>query len=133
MVMREILRTCSNAHIARAALASIGGDFARDVIAAARRRDIPAGVFVASIVKDFYRRAIDEEWEAADQAARGADQPILSGLRFILQSGLRRESEGSSLAHPSFASLEVLAPTGQHVRKAEIGKPGFSVTRTRRR
>ncbi|MGA2792426.1 MAG: hypothetical protein ABSE69_02675 [Roseiarcus sp.] len=96
MIMREIVHTCSNAHIARAALASIGGDFARDVAAAARRRDIPAGVLVANIVKNFSRRAADEEWEAADQATRCADQPILSGLRFILKSGLRREGKGLS-------------------------------------
>ena len=99
MVMREIVRTCSNTHIARAALASIGGDFARDIVAAARRRDIPAGVLVANIVKDFSCRAAEEEWQAADEAARGADQPILSGLRFILQSRLRRESERPSVTN----------------------------------
>ena len=92
MVMREIVHTCSNAHIARAALRSIGGEFAQHVAAAARRRDIPAGVLVANIVKDFSRRAGDEEWVAADEATRGVDQPILSGLRFILKSSFRREN-----------------------------------------
>jgi hypothetical protein len=93
MIMREIVHTCSNAHIARAALRSIGGEFAQHVAAAARRRDIPAGVLVANIVKDFSHRAREEEWEAADEAARGADQPILSGLRFILRSSLPAESQ----------------------------------------
>jgi hypothetical protein len=94
MVLREIVHTCSNAHIARAALASIGGDFARDVTAAARRRDMPAGVLVANIVRDFSRRAAEKDWEAADEAVTGADQPILSGLRYIVQSGLRAEAVG---------------------------------------
>jgi hypothetical protein len=88
VVLREIVHTCSNAHIARAALASIGGDFARDVAAAARVRDMPPGVLVASIVRDFSHRAAEKDWRAADQAIHGADQPILSGLRFIVQSGL---------------------------------------------
>ncbi len=122
MVMREIVHTCSNAHVARAALASIGGGFARDVVAAARRRHIPAGVLVANIVRDFSRRAADEEWKAADEAARGADQPILSGLRFILQSRLSEASQDLAATHSQFASREVLAATRRGVRKTKISK-----------
>jgi hypothetical protein len=96
MIMREIVCTCSNAHIAGAALASIGGDFARDIAVAARRRDMPPGVLVANLVKDFARGAAAEEWKAADQAARGADQPILSGLRFIVGASLRRQRQGTN-------------------------------------
>ena len=60
--LREIVRTCSNAHVAQAAVASIGGDFARRF------------------------------------AARGADQPILTGLRHILDRGLSAgESKAKSL------------------------------------
>ena len=33
MIVREIVRTCSNPHVAHAAVASIGGDFARRVSA----------------------------------------------------------------------------------------------------
>lgn len=95
MMLREIVHTCSNAHIARAALVSIGGEFARDVAAAARLRDMPAGVLVANIVKEFSHRAANEDWEAADEAVVGADQPILSGLRYIVQSRLRAEAAAS--------------------------------------
>ena len=32
MIVREIVKTCSNPHVARAAVASIGGDFARRLL-----------------------------------------------------------------------------------------------------
>jgi len=89
--MEEIVRTCSNADVARAALASIGGDFARDVTALARRRNLPEGVLVANVVKDF-SHAPREQWEAVYRASHSADQPILYGLRLILQSGLSLEA-----------------------------------------
>jgi hypothetical protein len=89
MILREIVHTCSNANVARAALASIGGDFARHFAADASRRNVPAGVLAASMVKEFSAKAADEEWGGVDEAVRGADQPILSGLRYILSQGLR--------------------------------------------
>jgi hypothetical protein len=88
MILREIVHTCSNAHVARAALASIGGDFAADFAARASQSNMPAGVLVAHIVKEFSIKAADEEWEGVDEAVRGADQPILSGLRYILSQDL---------------------------------------------
>jgi hypothetical protein len=89
MILREIVHTCSNANVARAALASIGGDFAKHFAADASRRNMPAGVLAASMVKEFSANADDEEWDGVDEAVRGADQPILSGLRYILSQGLR--------------------------------------------
>lgn len=96
MILREIVHTCSNAHVARAALASIGGDFAKQFALDASRRDLPVGVLAARMVKDFSTRAADEEWDGVDEAVRGADQPILSGLRYILACGLRNKSLSSS-------------------------------------
>jgi hypothetical protein len=92
MILREIVHTCSNANVARAALASIGGEFAKHFAADATRRNMPAGVLAASMVKEFSVNAADEEWDGVDEAVRGADQPILSGLRYILSQGLRAES-----------------------------------------
>ncbi|MGD1036489.1 MAG: hypothetical protein ABR878_04695 [Roseiarcus sp.] len=95
--VREIVRTCSNAHVARAALASIGGDFARRFAADAARRDLSSGVLAARLVRAFAMNAEDAEWEEVDDATRGADQPILSGLRYILDHGLcveRAEANG---------------------------------------
>jgi hypothetical protein len=88
MIVREIVHTCSNAHVARAALASIGGDFARCFAATASSKNLPAGVLASKIVKEFARSAGDEDWDGVDEATRSADQPILSGLRYILAQGL---------------------------------------------
>jgi len=89
MIAREIVHTCSNAHVARAALASIGGDFARHFAAKASSHNMPAGVMAAKIVKEFARSAADDDWECIDEITRRADQPILSGLRYILSRALR--------------------------------------------
>ena len=87
--LREIVRTCSNAHVAHAAVASIGRDFAERFAIDASRRDLPSGVFAASLVRDFAIEADKDEWEGVCEATRGADQPILSGLRYILDRRLR--------------------------------------------
>jgi hypothetical protein len=90
MIAREIIHTCSNVHVARAALASIGGVLAARVLDRAHGANLTGGAFVAHLVKDFLRRAEDEEWDGLDHAAQGADQPILSGLRYILDNRLER-------------------------------------------
>jgi hypothetical protein len=95
MIVREIVHTCSNAHVARAALASIGGEFARHFAAKASSKNMPAGVLAAKIVKEFARSAADEEWDCVDEAVRRADQPILSGLRYILSQALRDRASSS--------------------------------------
>ena len=48
MIVREILRTCSNPHVARAAVASIGGDLAQRVSRDAAERNLTSGIFYAS-------------------------------------------------------------------------------------
>ena len=88
MIVREIVVTCSNAHVARAAVASIGGDFARRLACDAARRQLSSGVFAARLVRRFSAHAEESDWESVGEAARGADQPILSGLRYILERGL---------------------------------------------
>jgi hypothetical protein len=95
MIAREIIHTCSNVHVARAALASIGGDLAARVLDRARGANLAGGAFVAHLVKDFLRRAVDEEWDGLDHAAQGADQPILSGLRYILDNRLERAASAT--------------------------------------
>ena len=95
MILREIVHTCSNPHVARAALASIGGDFAADFAAWASRRNVPAGVLAARMVKEFSIKAAEEERDGVDEAVRGADQPILSGLRYILSHGLREKNNAA--------------------------------------
>jgi hypothetical protein len=88
MIVREIVRTCSNPHVARAAVASIGGDFARRFTRDAAKRNLTSGLFAAGLVRRFSRQAAAGDWEGVGEATRGADQPILSGLRYILERGV---------------------------------------------
>ncbi len=85
MIVREIVRTCSNPHVAHAAVASIGGDFARRFFRDAESRSLPSGLLAARLVQDFDHRAGDGDWAGLDRAIRGADMPILCGLRHILE------------------------------------------------
>jgi hypothetical protein len=91
MIVCEIVRTCSNPHVARAAVASIGGDFARRFSSDAEKRNLNSGLFAAGLVRRFSRQAGASDWERANEATRGADQPILSGLRYILERGVALE------------------------------------------
>ncbi len=88
MIVREIVQTCSNPNIARAAVASIGGDFARRFTHDAAKRNLTSGLFAAGLVRRFSRRAGESDWQGVGEATRGADQPILSGLRYILERGV---------------------------------------------
>jgi hypothetical protein len=90
-LLREIIHSCSNRHVAYAALSSIGGDFARRVVARATVSSLAPGLFVAATVKEFSRRAEDHEWDDLEDAMRGADQPLLSGLQHILDRSLSPE------------------------------------------
>jgi hypothetical protein len=104
--LREIVRTCSNAHIAHAALASIGGDFAVRFAADATRREMPSGVLAARFVRAFAKHAPFGERRSVEALTRGADQPILVGLHYILDNGLRADAaydEGAAGAPPAWA------------------------------
>lgn len=104
--LREIVRTCSNVHVARAALASIGGEFAERFAADASRRDLPSGVLAARMVRAFAIHAADDERQSVEAAAHGADQPVLVGLRHILATGLnaaRRRVADEPDAPPAWA------------------------------
>ena len=88
MIVHEIVVTCSNPHIARAAVASIGGDFAQRFSRDARTRNLSSGHLASRLVRQFARNADVSDWESIDEAARGSDMPILSGLRYILEQSL---------------------------------------------
>jgi hypothetical protein len=84
MLVRRIVHSCSNPHVADAAVASIGGDFQAHFAAEAERRNMSAGMLAALMVKQFSMTAVDKELGGVNAAGLGADQPILSGLRYIL-------------------------------------------------
>lgn len=85
MIYDEIVHTCSNSYVADAALISIGGDIARAVEDDANRRDMSRGEYAAKLVREFARFADPSDARDVRAAAQGSQQPILSGLRFILE------------------------------------------------
>ena len=93
MKLRLVIRTCSNEHVARAALLSIGGDTASRAVAEAARYSLSVGVSVAQLVRDFERTADLPTWARAEVDARETDQPILAGLYFILTRALDRRGD----------------------------------------
>ena len=92
-VIPDLLHSCADPCVARAALASIGGAFAERVRKHAGSRDMSAGVFAARSVAEFARRADAAEIAALDRAIDGVDLPLLEGLRTILDRAIGRYAE----------------------------------------
>ena len=88
MIYREIVHTCSNSSVARAAVDSIGGPLSRRLAEDASRRAMSKGAWAARLVREFAENADEAEWKRVAEAARGSDHPILSGLSYILERAL---------------------------------------------
>lgn len=91
MVISDMIHSCSNAHVAKAAVFCIGEAFAERVAAAAGQRGMEMGGFVAVIVQEFARRADGEAMRALSCEIAGADQPVLRGLACLLEPALAAE------------------------------------------
>jgi len=104
MIVHEIVSTCSNPHVARAALASIGGDFARRFECDAANRNLSSGMLASDLVRHFARRASNKDWQGVGEATRNTDMPILSGLRYILERELEDDDARSSDNWPGHAA-----------------------------
>lgn len=85
MIYREIVRTCTNSHIAEAAVMSLGGEIARLLLEDADRVAMWRGDYAAKLVRDFAQSADAGEQGRVLDAARGSQHPLLSGLRYILE------------------------------------------------
>lgn len=103
MIVREIIATCSNPHIARAALASIGGEFERGFARDAAARNLSAGSLASRLACAFARHADDADWDGVRKATRGQEMPVLSGLRFVLDRA--REMDEERRAAPAFGAI----------------------------
>lgn len=92
MSIEEIVHTCSNEKVAQAAVASLGFEFARRMRIEAESHGATTGAFVAKLVHEFGKAADSDDCRAIERAMVKVDQPILCGLRFILET--RLESMG---------------------------------------
>lgn len=107
MLVTDLIHSCSNDKVAQAATFCIGGAFAERVRAAARESGVSEGRFVAVIVRDFALRANDETRARLARGIAGRDQPILDGLRRVVEAAL----EDSAL----FSDNETPAEVGTHL------------------
>lgn len=92
MLISDLIHSCSNDKVAQAALACIGGRFADRVGAAAREKGIGVGRYITMVVRDFARRADAAARAEICQKMAGEDQPLLRGLREVLEPALDCES-----------------------------------------
>lgn len=88
MLVADMIHSCSNDKVAQAAVACIGGPFRERVHAVARKNGLNAGRFVAIVVTHFAIRANGETRAALRAKIAGADQPLLLGLRHIVEPAL---------------------------------------------
>jgi hypothetical protein len=88
MVVTDLIHSCSNEMVAQAALMCIGDRFAERVRAAAQEKGMSVGRFVSVVVRDFARRADESVREALRERITGDDQPLLKGLRAVLEPAL---------------------------------------------
>ncbi len=88
MLVADLIHSCSNEMVAQAALSCIGGRFAERVRVAAHQKGMSVGRFVAAVVRDFSRRADESVREALRERITGDDQPLLMGLRAVLEPAL---------------------------------------------
>lgn len=93
--IEEILHTCSNEKVAQAAVASLGFAFASRVRGEAEGHGVTTGVLVAGIVRDFGKTADADDRRAVVRAMEKTDQPILVGLRFILDAYMQTKRDSA--------------------------------------
>jgi hypothetical protein len=96
MTYREIVHTCSNTNVARAAIRSIGGEFAKGFCAEASKRKVTSGALAAHLVREFAEHADETKMQAVYAAMHRSEQPILSGLRYILEQSVRDTSRSGA-------------------------------------
>lgn len=117
MSIDEIVHTCSNEKVAQAAVASLGFDFARRVRIEAENHGTTTGALVARLVHEFGETTDLDGCRAIKLAMVKADQPILSGLRVLLETRLE-SIRGASARQWSLCSLPGALPA------FEIGQIG---------
>jgi hypothetical protein len=114
MLVADLIHSCSNEKVAQAAVACIGGQFADRVRRVASKRGLAVGGFVAAVVRTFALRANEEARAALTTSVAGSDQPLLSGLRHVIEPALEDgalffDDAGSSFCgmNPAWVSLSL--------------------------
>ena len=116
MLIADLIHSCSNEKVAEAALCCLGGRFAENVNVAARDKGLSAGAFVVSVIRDFSRQADAATRESLREKIVNDDQPLLEGLRTLLECAMRESlmPDQSALALGTIVRTGV-AFDGQHM------------------
>ncbi|HXW71545.1 MAG TPA: hypothetical protein VEK34_08900 [Methylocella sp.] len=77
--------------MANAAVASVGPEFAGRVGATAGAQGLSIGAFTVRTVREFADRLGEEERQQLREVMERADQPLLTGLKHILQPALEAD------------------------------------------
>jgi aspartokinase-like uncharacterized kinase len=96
MLMDDIFNSCVHEKVAQAAVACIGGVFADRVRHVAEDRGVTPGALAASAVRRFDQTASGDARDILRRALRGTDQPVLQGLRLIVEPSLEQSAESNS-------------------------------------
>ena len=107
MLIQEIILTCSHAAVAQAALASMGGSFAARFETHADGLGIEAGTLAADAVRRYAKKARRYELSLLRDAIVGHDQPVLAGLRHILEASLQVQDDKAKRNHKIDAKAPV--------------------------
>lgn len=94
MLRTELINSCSHEKVAEAAILSIGGDFRDRVALHARASNVTTGRYAANCIRRFAEEAHEDDWEALSAEIAGCDQPILHGLRWLVEIMLDGELPG---------------------------------------
>jgi hypothetical protein len=100
-MLTEIIRSCGHALIAEAAILSIGRNYAEDVRVVAKSHGMSLGTYTAKMVRHFDRAATASTRRALTEAIRQTDQPVLVGLRFIIDRAMAEDDEGELESSPA--------------------------------
>ncbi|MFO1101537.1 MAG: hypothetical protein U1E20_01375 [Methylocystis sp.] len=103
MVIADLINSCSNDKVAQAALSCIGGHVAERVRVAAGDKGLSVGKYVVLAVREFASRSDKAAQEALRVRVVRDDQPLLRGLREVLEAALERD--------PFFLDSETMAAT----------------------
>ena len=106
MLVAELIKSCSHAKVAEAAIHSIGHDLARDLGWRAQARGLDIGSYVALSVRAFAGAARPHDWRRLAARLEGVDMPILTGLHYILEQSIAEEL-GLSSATLEFAAFRL--------------------------
>lgn len=120
MIVREIIATCANPHVARAAIDCIGGDFASRLSRHAESRNLSRGSLAAQLLRQFATRAEENDWDGVWAATRGSETPVLSGLRYLLERACELDDRADNKSEDF-----VLSGGWSPLRKADVHpRPG---------